>query len=150
MRVRNLFSLFLLLILVLSCSKDYPVANNQDITDNNCSSLALWSPNDTTDYQFDPFRIVSANMEGDYLKLTVTYGGGCQNHYFVLVWNQLSMTPFDDVILYHDNHGDMCKALITQKLCYNMKLLRGNSTSGDIKFPLTDPYGHTFWIDYNY
>ena len=67
----------------------------------------------------DPFSIDGLEMEGDVLKLSVSYGGGCETHHFV-VWTDSifsdSSPPRVKLFIGHDGRGDACEALIARDL----------------------------------
>ena len=72
----------------------------------------------------DPFEIRDIIREGDLIKLTVQYSGGCEPHNFQILWNQkfdklengeygFNMT---DLIIHHNANGDLCEAALTDTL----------------------------------
>jgi hypothetical protein len=139
-----------ILLGLLSCHKDQPVVKKPPVDSNSCDVMLTLPLKDTTPHT-DPFTIKSWTISGDYLKLTVSYGGGCKSHDFRLVWNQLAMPPFPVIHLEHNANGDLCKALITTNLCYNISVLREDGPPhGEIDFPLSDSSGNTFQVKYVY
>lgn len=59
--------------------------------------------------------VISAEVVGDSLDVTVRYGGGCGNHRFHLVTSgpaMKSLPPKQAVNLVHETTGDPCRALI--------------------------------------
>ena len=72
----------------------------------------------------DPFEIRGISREGDLIKLTVQYGGGCEPHDFQILWNQkydeLENDEFGfnmtDLIIHHNANGDLCEAALTDTL----------------------------------
>jgi hypothetical protein len=152
MKTKVLFSIFILFAAFYSCKKDSGIKNNNNnnnVTDS-CGALQNYDNKDSGANRYDAFRISTATISGDYLKLTVTYGGGCQPHDFKLVWNQMAMGPYNRIFLTHDAHGDLCKALVTRKLCFNLSLLKGVNSHGESSFPLSDSYGNALWLTYKY
>jgi hypothetical protein len=78
----------------------------------------------------DPFEILSSEIKGDMLVLEVQYGGGCQEHDFTMTTNMMwmkSMPPQLNLYLEHENHDDNCRALITQKLAFDLSACRYNN-----------------------
>ena len=75
----------------------------------------------------DPFTILDMNASGDTLWVTVQYGGGCKDHEFTMNSNNLwmkSLPPQLTLYLEHKNNGDNCRALITQKLAFDLRAVR--------------------------
>ena len=69
----------------------------------------------------DPFDLLSIDPMGECLEIKVRYGGGCETHDFCL--SQENMVISQDgasfiFLLNHDNHGDLCEALITKTLYF--------------------------------
>jgi len=70
--------------------------------------------------------INTAAVEGRYLHLNVGFGGGCEEHDFVLEWFGgvgASDPPVVEVKLKHDGHGDMCEAYETRDLYFDLSSL---------------------------
>jgi len=53
-------------------------------------------------------------LDGDVLRVTVSYSGGCQDHAFELAYSVVGMEP--ELWLDHDANGDLCEAYITETL----------------------------------
>lgn len=83
---------------------------------------------DTTALPRDPFRIESAAVEGDTLRLRVSAGGGCREHEFALLavggWRE-SYPVQVPLFLAHDAHGDPCRAIVSFDLRYDLRPLAG-------------------------
>ena len=65
----------------------------------------------------DPLEIGSAAIEGDTLKVEVTYGGGCEMHVIDMCWDGNFAESFPVqawIALSHDSNDDSCEALITE------------------------------------
>lgn len=75
----------------------------------------------------DQFDILSTRISGDSLLLEVQYGGGCEKHIFAmntnLIWMK-SMPPQLNLWLEHENNNDMCRALITETIAFNLSNCR--------------------------
>lgn len=75
----------------------------------------------------DAVEIVAATLDAPLLRLTVRYGGGCARHDLDLVawsgWRE-SFPVQVGVALAHDAHGDMCRALLTRELTFDLTGLR--------------------------
>jgi len=75
----------------------------------------------------DPVEILDAKLEAPLLTLTVRYGGGCARHDFDLIvasgWRE-SYPVQVDVDLAHDGHSDVCDALPTETVRFDLTPLR--------------------------
>jgi hypothetical protein len=60
------------------------------------------------------------SLDGKTLRVSVTYGGGCEDHEFAACWNGAIATNSDPesllLTLAHDAHDDLCDALVTRDL----------------------------------
>jgi hypothetical protein len=75
----------------------------------------------------DPVSINTAEIRGDSLELSVQYGGGCRDHEFGLVTNGIFAESYPVqtwVKLAHDANGDMCKALVSSVLRFDLSPLK--------------------------
>lgn len=74
---------------------------------------------------FDPYSIDTLQLDGDILTLTAGYSGGCADHDFVLCMSPaafLESYPVQaNLYLRHDSHGDMCEALISEVLEFDLR-----------------------------
>jgi|LakMenEpi03Aug12_release.lakeMendotaPanAssembly.Ray.scaffolds.fasta_scaffold19064_9 hypothetical protein len=78
----------------------------------------------------DPFDVLETRIKGDTLTVTVQYGGGCEPHDFQMYQNMRwmkSMPPQLNLFLEHESNNDMCRALITQDLHFDLSTCRYNS-----------------------
>jgi len=67
----------------------------------------------------DHYEIVSAEIEGVLLFMTINYSGGCAAHEFEFVGSRAiskSLPPQRSVMLVHDNGEDMCEAWVERKI----------------------------------
>jgi hypothetical protein len=74
----------------------------------------------------DPFKIEGAKIDGDHLKISLSYGGGCAVHEFIMTYQDLPKTSGYSGILTlgHNSHGDRCEALITRTISFDLKPLQ--------------------------
>lgn len=66
-------------------------------------------------------------VSNDTLHLTVTYGGGCTRHRFALFAERgfMESWPVQSlVVIRHDAGGDLCRALLTRDLRFDLTRLR--------------------------
>jgi hypothetical protein len=77
-----------------------------------------------SDWPGDAYTLGQITLSGQQLTTTATYGGGCEIHTFDLValggW--LESNPVQvNILITHDDHGDMCDALPTVELRYSLR-----------------------------
>ncbi|MEZ4799275.1 MAG: NigD-like C-terminal domain-containing protein [Flavobacteriales bacterium] len=79
----------------------------------------------------DPFQIVSAVTEGDSLIVMAQYGGGCEVHEFSLMSNGLYLKSLPmqlNLTIEHKANNDMCRALLTQRLAFDISSVKQKSS----------------------
>jgi hypothetical protein len=89
--------------------------------------VVMHGPVDPAAWTVDAYTIQKVAIEGDRLAITVRHGGGCRTHDFHLVTSRLFMesNPVQsDLLLTHDGHGDLCRALITAELVFDLGPLK--------------------------
>lgn len=82
---------------------------------------------DGTMPESSPCTILKADVQGDLLKMTVQYSGGCKPHMFTLYTNGMYMKSLPAQIsmqLHHENNGDNCRALITENIAINIASIK--------------------------
>lgn len=121
-----------------------------------CSHIILQIMNNTTLYTNlpdDPFNILHAEIEEDCLKITLSYGGGCKVHEFIMTYTKLPQFGIYSGILTlsHNAHGDLCEALITDTICYNLTSLQeAGSTMVRLNLVKSGDQYYQLIIDYYY
>lgn len=71
----------------------------------------------------DPVEIREASVRDDVLTLRVRYGGGCVEHDFALVVEEVFLESHPVQMparLSHDAHGDLCRALVAATLRFDL------------------------------
>ena len=76
----------------------------------------------------DPYMIETGGddtpvIEGDTLTITVSYGGGCEDHDFTLVASNVFAESYPVQlrgIVAHDAHGDRCRAYLTEDYDFDL------------------------------
>jgi hypothetical protein len=116
----KLLFVFLLGIFLYSCEDGTSV----DLT--SCPEKVIY---DTAMYNhgfYDEFAFDSVWIEGDCLKASVLYGGGCGDILFQMYWDGAVMESYPVQVRlklsFMDN--DFCKALIHKDLAYDLRSLR--------------------------
>ena len=116
------------------------------IYDSSCYSLI--QNVDINDYLMDSYTIDTAFIYGDFLKINISYGGGCEDHIFNLVHEFLFCgTPPVHVPLYltHNSNNDLCEAALVQELCFDISELNNLcDDSSELFISLNDPENNTF------
>jgi hypothetical protein len=78
----------------------------------------------------DAFTILDMSVAGDSLHVAVQYSGGCKPHAFQMISNGnllKSLPPQLPLYLEHTANADNCRALLTEKLAFDLKPLRTQS-----------------------
>lgn len=79
-----------------------------------------------------PLSIKYAEQNGDYAVFSVSYSGGCEEHVFNLVSTGAFATTYPpevEVLLAHNNNGDMCRSVVDEKLFFDLTPLRYDGTN---------------------
>ena len=116
------------------------------IYDSSC--LTLIQNVNINDYLLDSYTIDTAFIYGDFLKINISYGGGCEDHIFNLVNEFLFCgTPPVHVPLYltHNSNNDNCEAALVQELCFDISNLYDLcADTSELFISLNDPENNTF------
>jgi len=114
--MRNIIFLriFLGIIIVLGCVGCVYVFNWVIITDKSPDAV-----------QLDPFDLENMEIVGDTVTLSISYGGGCEEHCFSLYMSPAtffeSYPAQANLYLRHDSNGDACEALISEDISFNLR-----------------------------
>lgn len=123
--MRQLFiSTFLTLIFALAaCSDQVLVSETTD-----CPKYVELNYSNYNSLSTDPISIISAKVDGDCLKLTLQYGGGCKEHQvdLALIQPECGTPPLPPPTfeIRHNANGDACKALVTKEYSFDLKGIR--------------------------
>ena len=83
---------------------------------------------DTNRINNDVCFIQDADIEGNFILITVSYSGGCKNHLFDLYANQFeslgNSNHQTNLILKHNSNNDHCKKIIEERLCFDLYPLK--------------------------
>ena len=100
---------------------------------NNCPSFI--QNVSTIDFPMDLYGINELEIVEDQLLINVSYGGGCEQHDFLVISSNTQINEEGDQIdalyLSHDANNDVCEALILEhQLCFDIS----NIISGDVVY----------------
>jgi hypothetical protein len=98
----------------------------------------------------DDYTINSVEVIGNQLSVSVTYGGGCKEHEFELLGDRRimkSMPPQMNVVLKHNANQDMCRALITTTVVFDLTPAQAYANGQTLVLRLLD---HEERIMYNF
>ena len=101
----------------------------------------------------DPFQIVAAAVDGDVLHLTLSFGGGCEDHDFTFFSEGPVLESFPPgamIRIFHDSHGDPCEALLQQSFELDLRLIRSDSSDEVVVFLLEFDQLGTRRLSYKY
>ena len=93
---------------------------------------------DSSRLQHDWFELVAAQLQADTIVMDVRYGGGCEQHAFILVGSSAfaESSPVQTAMrLVHDGRGDACDALLSRRL------------RADVS-PIRDAYRRVYHVDH--
>jgi hypothetical protein len=120
-------------LVVTSCkskkeSRENSVVTEQTIDKQGILTQETLEVNTIRDYRSnpdsEPFKILKSSVDGDILRLTVEYGGGCEEHKFSVYSTgayMKSMPPKLNLYIEHDGNQDPCRALIQKEIRVNLK-----------------------------
>jgi len=74
----------------------------------------------------DSFVFNDVNLIQNFLFLNVSYGGGCEEHIFLLISTSfMESNPVQvNVVLSHEDNDDPCDAWITEEMIFNLLSLK--------------------------
>lgn len=140
------------IFLIAGCSEPVALIQQDD-----CSSYKEISFLNYDSLKSDPITLLSATIEGDCLKLTLQYGGGCEEHQvdLALILPVCGTPPLPPPTfeIRHDAKGDACKALITEEYSFDLSGIREDGKS-ETEFILISkdssgtPSGKTYTYSY--
>jgi hypothetical protein len=102
-------------------------------------------------FRRDSLTLKGLSLSGDVLSMTVEFGGGCEEHDFLLFMSPsafMESSPVQaNLYLWHDAHGDACKALLTETREFDLSPIarqyeRFYGGSGDIRLNIYN-FGQT-------
>ena len=119
-----------LLCLALACADpSEPAVPNTIFSEPDTRTGQVIITDDTNDPRWptDPVTISAAEVKGDSLWMTVSFGGGCRGHSFLLLADGAWMESYPvqtGVRLAHEDNNDNCKALLSRLLKFDLTPLK--------------------------
>ena len=98
-------------------------------TPGNALSVSLSCPGTSG----DPFDLTEPAISGDLLAFTAGYGGGCEEHEFIVCWDGtfLESNPVQaNLGIVHLGNDDNCEAYITEALTVDLTTLKASYQEG--------------------
>lgn len=129
MNIKTVILFLTLPVLINGCLFTNPSDSSDDGTE--IKPLRIKTLSD--DIYYDPASVLGSNITRNILELTARYGGGCEEHKFDLYWDGLFMESNPVQIklqLSHNSHNDVCRALITKNIYFDLTLLKTSFSSG--------------------
>lgn len=127
-------ALLAIALLTVACKKNKAVTETPSEKEPERQMLVVNQLQVNMDYRptkTDPFQIVSAVTQGDSLIVMAQYGGGCQVHEFSLKSNGLYLKSLPlqlNLTIEHKANNDMCRALLTQRLAFDISAIKQKSS----------------------
>ena len=139
-----LCSFMLSVLLIIACSDDDIIQTNSI-----CPEIIFLSNSEEFDNDYYTINSVSLS-ESQELEVNISYSGGCEDHFIELFQDPLFCgTPpvYISIKLSHNANGDMCEALITEDLCFDISSIYAGYGTDDITIGLYNSHQtETTWI----
>jgi hypothetical protein len=84
----------------------------------------------------DPLHLATMTVEGDRLRVGVSYGGGCAPHAFAACWDGFildSSPPLLHLEVHHEANGDSCDAHLSHDILIDVSDLPFDFASATIR-----------------
>ena len=113
------------------------------IYDTSCINVINIPLGDTINYPVDNYIIDSAYLIDNYLTVSVSYSGGCEEHLFNLYSeDNFCGTPpcYIYLTLSHESNNDLCEAIMKENLCFDVSMFSSNNCFLSIYDPENSVY----------
>jgi hypothetical protein len=111
-----------LLLFISACTEQVEIAQDD------CTKFVKLSYFTYDSLKTDAINVMSAKVDGDCLKLSLQYGGGCKDHQvdLALILPECGTPPLPPPTfeIRHNANNDACKALITKEYSFNISGIR--------------------------
>ncbi len=136
-QMKNLLYIILLAVLISSCGQSKKITSNEKPILEPCEPITF-TDDQFRDIESDYYSLDSLFIDNNCLNIWVSYGGGCGDSEFTLLYNNKvmkSMPPKTNLMLkFTDN--DNCRAIVQQKLYYDLSFFDDYAKSGGINLRL--------------
>ena len=116
---------------------------------NESEELRINPKEESAPVKSDPFQLLEVAIEDQLLKIEVSYGGGCEEHDFQVIWPEVITAGFPpdfSVVLNHQGNNDPCFAIITEVLEFDIDqsgLKLSDEAIGQMKITVINGFDHT-------
>lgn len=127
--MRYLTVLFILLLISSSCGTMKETEQKPIETESKAQKAIIGEPSEDN----PSTEILNAEVNGNILKLTVAYSGGCEEQVFDLVGSEMVMKSFPpkrNMTLVRDSKGDACREYISKELLFDLTELSHQKKNG--------------------
>ncbi len=106
---------------------------------------------DSAEYNFvlhtpqigDHYKLNYTKREGEYLKVNVSYTGGCLQHDFNIFWNEIflySMPASATILITHNANSDACENNLTENIIIDLKQIFGDNYKDALEIIIINGY----------
>jgi hypothetical protein len=119
MKTSNFILTLAIAVITFSCGNRDKETNNDDVVTKKGILVT----------DFEPYRdntrteIKKVSLEGNTLRLSISYSGGCADHEFSLIGSKMiskSSPPQRGVTLFHNSNSDSCRELIEEEIAFDI------------------------------
>jgi hypothetical protein len=131
--IKNIALLVTLGTLLMSCNCKKKTADKNAKNETAMNAVKV-QPGYVAPAENDPFTIDNAVVDGDNLVLYVSYSGGCKTHVFEAFASDVymkSMPPKIGVFIAHENNEDLCKAVVSDTLTFDLSTIKYPGKTSD-------------------
>ena len=113
--------------LIISCNCKKKTTDAGETANGVSMNKVIVKPGYVAPESNDAFTVDKASIEGDLLTLYVTYGGGCKTHEFKAYASDVymkSMPPKLGITVEHNANQDLCKALVSDTVVFDLSTVK--------------------------
>ena len=122
--MKNLLAI--LLLTLLSCNSNRVITIAQ--LPSGTKLIGILNKDQKPDLISANFNLLNLSIQEDYLKLNVTYGGGCRSHEFHAYLKQKSQDTITIGII-HNANDDPCRALLEETIWFDLSTMQEKKKS---------------------
>lgn len=139
--MKNIFFLICITISMISC-KSRKITESPTTSETYQTELTVDEPRDSTSILpisinpmnnmkdlGDPYKILTARIQDDKLWLEISYGGGCKEHAFEMLFNKAYQeqnnketggSSLISLSMKHEGNEDACRSIVRQNLRFDL------------------------------